>query len=373
MSNDETLFNDNEISATVESRRIANVASDGMSLAEGTILRNRYRIDSKLASGGFGITYKAYDTMLDTQVAVKEFYMSKFCSRERSSGTMIPANTQEAAATLDTFKRKFIKEAKILSHLRENPHIVNVSDVFEDYGTAYYVMDYIDGVSLEKYVQQYGRLNEDHATAILKNIMEPLVYIHSKNYLHLDLTPRNIMVTSSGQIVLIDFGVSKHYDVSSGEESTTTPIPRSPGYAPLEQYQNEVKMFYPATDIYALGAVYYFMLVGNRPPEASVDLELHFPAGISKNAQDIIRTMMRPGRKARPQSVGEVWRLFESSQNSAASTQTFGQTIQPQQEPEFVFKGKIDPNASNEIFPKEWSYALLFIGLVILAILYAIN
>lgn len=324
----------------------------------GTVLRGRYIIQNIIANGGFGITYKAYDQTFDREVAIKEFFMKSLCYRKNIT-EMGYSDSSITKDTINAYKSKFIKEASVLSQFKSCSGIVNVSDVFQENNTAYYSMDFIKGESIEHYVKTNGKLTENDSKSIIVEVANILKYVHNHNYLHLDITPRNIMRKDNGQLVLIDFGVSKHYDDKSGKQTTTTDVARSAGYAPLEQYQNDVQYFSPSTDIYALGGVFYFLLTGKRPPEASVDFELEWDIYVSDPIQEIVEKMMSPGAKSRPQSIEELLGLLDSTDIQGSE--------------KFVFQGKIDYDQNNEIIKVKWLLILLLVLLFVFIIFTTIS
>ena len=275
-------------------------------LQPGTMLRgDTYRIVRFIAAGGFGCTYEAEHVLLEKRVAIKEFFMQDYCNREDYTNR-VTVGTKSKHELVDKYKRKFIGEAKALSGL-EHEGIVRVSDVFEENGTAYFVMDYVDGQSLAGLCKN-GPLPEMHALYYIRQVCEALAYVHDHNRLHLDIKPGNIMVKADGRTVLIDFGASKQYDAASGENNTTVPG-YTPGYAPLEQTQGDIRQFLPATDIYALGATLYCLLTG-RPPLKPADRlnegeVLDFPPGISAATRHAVEHALEIRKKDRPQSVRE--------------------------------------------------------------------
>lgn len=241
-----------------------------MNLIPGTLLQGgKYRIERFIGSGGFGCTYQAVHVMLNTRVAVKEFFVSDFCDRDDTSGT-ISVSSKSKVGLISRLREKFIKEAQTLFSL-SHPGLVRVTDIFEENGTAYYVMDFIDGITLRDMVKQRGVLPEAEALAYIRQAAAALDYVHNHNLLHLDVKPGNIMVERNGNVKLIDFGASKHYDAVTGENTTTLLGLNTPGYAPVEQSTGAIATFSPAADIYALGATLYFLLTGQTPP-ASVAL-----------------------------------------------------------------------------------------------------
>ena len=281
--------------------------SYGIELKRGSVLQGgKYVIEEKLGDGGFGITYKGLQVGLDRTVAIKEFFMKEYC--ERDSGTShVTAGSQGSRAIVDRFQAKFIKEAQTIAKL-DNPHVIRIYDIFEENGTAYYVMEYISGGSLEQYVKGRRCLDEPEALNFMNQIADALTYIHGKNILHLDVKPSNVLLRESGEAVLIDFGISKRYD-ESGEQSSTTPVAISKGYAPIEQYnQGGVSHFDPSTDVYSLGAVLYKLLTGSRPEEASVLISegLTIPLHVSARCSGVIKKSMSVRKSDRYQSAAEM-------------------------------------------------------------------
>lgn len=189
----------------------------GLSLGH-KLQKGRYEIKKILSQGGFGITYLAFDNEENKVVAIKEYYKKEWHLRDETT-SFITTNidTKELEGL---FRKKFVKEARTIMRLN-HPNIVKVFDFFEENGTLYYSMEYIDGDSLSNIVKKRGGLPENEAVKLIRTVASTLGYIHSQNELHLDVTPRNIMVDKTGRIVLIDFGVSKHYD-ENGDQSTAT-------------------------------------------------------------------------------------------------------------------------------------------------------
>lgn len=263
----------------------------------------RYRIKRVLGQGGFGITYEAEQPLLRRIVAIKEFFMKDCCDRD-SATSKVTIGTGNQKDLAEKFRGKFIREAQVIAGM-EHPHIVRVTDVFEENGTAYYVMENLTGGSLADKVKKEGPFSEAKAEKYIRQVSAALAYIHSRNTVHLDIKPSNILLNSEGDAVLIDFGISKHYD-DSGEQTSSTPVGQSKGYAPLEQsLDGDVSQFKPSTDIYSLGATFYYLITGLTPPEATIVNEdgLKRPKEVSDRIWDAIEIAMKPRRKERPQSV----------------------------------------------------------------------
>lgn len=291
------------------------------SLAIGTILHGEaydYKIMDVLGQGTFGITYKAKVEMkgalgrLDSNmyVAVKEFFMKEVNGRENSSVT---SGSTSNGGLFYYYRDKFEREARNLSTL-SHPNIVKVLEAFHANGTTYYSMEYIDGISLDKKIAQspQGRMPLTEAIETLKQISAAIAFMHSRNMLHLDVKPGNVMMRKDGTAVLIDFGLSKQYTSNGEPESSTKVGAGTPGYAPIEQASyHEGKGFPTMMDVYALGGTLFKMLTGQRPPEASEILNEGFPTDslrqlfIPDNIVNSISKAMAPLKKDRWQTVDE--------------------------------------------------------------------
>ncbi len=274
-------------------------------LKTNAVLQNgKYRIEGVLGQGGFGITYLASQVALNRKVTIKEFFMKELCNRdEQTSQVSVPS--MGSVDTVVRFRAKFVKEAQTIAALN-NPHIIHIHDIFEENGTAYYVMDYLSGGSLSDLVQRNGILAEATALGYIRQVADALSYIHARNINHLDIKPSNVLIDGNGNAVVIDFGLSKRYD-ETGSQTSTTPVGISHGFAPLEQYQpGGVSTFSPTTDIYSLGATLYKLLSGQTPPNATAlldaDLDLS-RLSASPSTKAAIAAAMQPKRKGRPQTV----------------------------------------------------------------------
>ena len=310
-----------------------------MQLQSGTLLQGgKYKIERVLGQGGFGITYLAKQELFDRHVCIKEFFFKDYC--ERGAQGEVTSCTTNSKELVDRFLNKFIKEARTISRL-DHPNIVRILDIFQENGTAYYAMEYIEGCSLADKVNAQGALSEAVAVDYIKQVASALDYIHQRSINHLDVKPANIMVRQSdNKAILIDFGLSKQYDDQGGQTSTT-PVGISHGYAPMEQYnQGGVSTFSPQTDIYSLGATLYKLVTGNTPPQA---IEVFnegltgLPQSLSSNLVAAIKKTMQPKKGDRPQSIGEFTALLGgqfaaipnssiSPSNSDESTRIIGTT-----------------------------------------------
>ena len=274
-----------------------------------TLQGGKYRIERLLGQGGFGNTYVGYNTEFEETVAIKEFFMKGVTERDETTSVVSVSNADNVQQ-FEEQREKFKKEARRLRKLK-NEHIVKVHDLFEENGTAYYVMDYIDGESVaEKMKKTDHPFTETEVRSILSQILEALKEVHQNEIWHLDLKPGNIMIDKRGNAYLIDFGASKQLR-ANGSMTTSTALCYTPGYAPTEQIGQMYDRFGPWTDIYALGATVYTMLTNKKPPMA-IDIEedeedaFDFPTTVSEDMRKLVVWMMQPKRKARPQNVDEI-------------------------------------------------------------------
>lgn len=283
-----------------------------------TLQNGKYEIKRVLGQGGFGITYEGIQTGLGRRVAIKEFFMKDFCEREEGTSMVTIVGTEGNRSLVERFKEKFIKEAQMIAGLEDIPHVIRIYDIFQENGTAYYVMQFIEGGSLDSKVKTEGALKEDVVIGYIMQIAEALDQLHTQRIMHLDIKPANILLRGK-DLFLIDFGVSKHYD-AEGDATTTTPVGRSKGFAPIEQYrQGGVQSFSPETDIYSLGATAYFLVTGKTPPEATelVIDPLVRPDNISDSLWNTIEVSMRPSKNNRPHSITEFKGFFENKEETA--------------------------------------------------------
>ncbi len=236
-------------------------APNGVALPRDTRLRGgNYVIGPVLGQGGFGITYKAGDNSLKRFVAIKEFFPF---GATRSAGTVQPTGGMTAASYQDT-KRKFLEEAQTLARF-SHPSIVRVYGVWEELNTAYMAMEFLEGKTLLRLIEEKGSIPEKPAVAHIKSVAIALEQVHAAGLIHRDIKPDNICVTGDGRTVLIDFGTARAF--ASGKTVKQTAM-LTPGYAPLEQYGQQAR-FGSFSDVYALGATLYHCLTGRMPAPAT--------------------------------------------------------------------------------------------------------
>ena len=234
-----------------------------VALPIGTILNGRYLTGRVLGVGGFGVTYLAFDMTLEISVAVKEFLPSGIALRDSDRYTMTVSSPEEQPK-FDAGADKFLDEARLLAKLRDVPNIVTVQDYFRENNTAYFVMEYIDGVDLMKYTQtRGGKLSFEEALQLLLPIIDSLAHVHAHNLLHRDISPDNIVVMKNGSTRLLDFGAAR---MAIDTEKSKSIILKH-GFAPEEQYRKHGNQG-PWSDEYALAATMYLIITGVMPPDA---------------------------------------------------------------------------------------------------------
>lgn len=334
----------------------------------------KYRIIRVLGQGGFGITYLAENTLLDKMVAIKEFFPKEFCGRDNTSHLTL--GTQNNAETVEKLKTRFLKEAKNIAKL-DHPGIVKIHDVFEENNTAYYVMDYIDGESLSDIVKRDGPMPETKAIKYIRKVGDALDYIHSRRMTHFDVKPANIMVRrSDSNPILIDFGLSKQYD-KQGDATSTLMQAASDGFSPIELYNiGSVNTFSPQTDIYSLGATLYYLVVGQKPPEALTLFEtgLYIPNSLSETTKNAIRNAMETSRSKRPKCVS----IFVAKLSTTITTEPSQHSCNNDTEDDTIyldtstFTAPSEPSNSSSDFDSKkyiWSIGIILASIILLIIL----
>lgn len=280
--------------------------NDQRELQIGTTLFNgKYKIEKVLGSGGFGITYLALQTDLNRKVAIKEFFLNGFCTRNTAERSInLQGITRE---TFDKYQQRFLEEAQTLARLN-HPNIVKVNEVFNENGTSYFAMYFIEGNTLQQIVDNQGVLDYSLAVNYIAQVSEAIGYVHQQGILHRDIKPENIIITPENKIVLIDFGSAREF-IHDKTQSHTSILTK--GYAPIEQYSSINKKG-NYSDIYSLGAVFYFCLTGQKPMAATDrSMEDNMPSPkqlndkITNEANRTIVKAMAMNPKARHQSVDE--------------------------------------------------------------------
>lgn len=236
-------------------------------LQPGTVLHQKYQIGVVIGFGGFGIVYKAWDLALNRVVAVKEYYPTMYLKRDPGMTQVILFDKKNEEAFLKG-KEEFLTEARNIAKYNSHPNIVHVYDFFEENGTAYFVMEYLDGKTLKQYMREAKQQGQvialDSAIMVTRSVLSALSAAHKDKIIHRDIKPGNVFILNDGTVKLFDFGAARFAD--EDQEQTRTII-ITPGYAPPEQYQKKSKQG-PYTDIYAVGAMFYEMVTNVKLEES---------------------------------------------------------------------------------------------------------
>ena len=232
-------------------------------LIPGTILNGRYIVGTSIGSGGFGITYIAWDALFEKRIAIKEFFPTELATRLDNATTVFPYDGIRS----DYFQQgliRFLDEARRLAQLNTLPNIVHIYDMFEGNGTAYIIMDYVDGATLKDVMLQFGGPVPYHyALNIMLPVLRSLDLVHAQGIVHRDIAPDNIKYDGKN-VTLLDFGSAR---TETALNSKSLSVIVKSGYAPEEQYRNTGAQG-PWTDVYAAAAVMYHLITGKRPPES---------------------------------------------------------------------------------------------------------
>ncbi len=292
-----------------------------------TILGGKYLVGRLLGEGGFGITYLGWDLNLDLKIAIKEFYPTGFVTRENTATNTVTPFTGEKEEFFNSGRDKFVEEAKRLAKFYAMPGIVSVKDFFLENGTAYIVMEYVEGVTLKEWLKALGgKMPANQVFEIMKPLMRSLSEIHKDGIIHRDISPDNIMISKEGNVKLLDFGAARDFS-QSGNKSLSVML--KPGYAPEEQYRTRGKQG-PWTDIYALCATIYRAITGITPDESCERVqndEVKYPSqlgvAISRQQEMALMHGMAVLQKNRTQNVEQL------------NAELFGTYSQPAQAPIF--------------------------------------
>ena len=239
-----------------------NVKKYPVALRAGTILNNRYIVGRVLGQGGFGITYVAWDEKLAARVAVKEYMPNDISARV---GTTVSVAMESRAEDFTYGEERFQEEARILAKFMGQPNIAGVTDYFDENGTSYFVMDYIEGISFKTYIANAGgKVSVQEALDVMIPVLRALTAVHAEGFVHRDVTPDNIYITKDGNVKLLDFGSARY---SIGDKSKSLDVILKVGYAPKEQYIRRGRQG-PYTDVYSCAACLYAAITGYLPPES---------------------------------------------------------------------------------------------------------
>ena len=238
-------------------------------IKEGSILNGQYIVGRVLGQGGFGITYLALDHQLNIKVAIKEYLPDGMATRFPGT-THVSVYVGEKLDNFNYGAERFLDEARVLAKFIGNKNIVGVKSYFKENNTAYFVMDYIEGISFKSYIKNHGgKIDYPDAMRVLVPVMDALALVHQEGIIHRDVTPDNIYITKDNEVKLLDFGSARY---SLGDKSKSLDVILKAGYAPKEQYIRRGKQG-SYTDIYSLAACFYASITGYLPPEALERME----------------------------------------------------------------------------------------------------
>lgn len=295
---------------------------ESFQLRPGIVLKGHYRLGKVLGYGGFGTTYLAWDETMRRTVAIKEYLPTIFATRG-AEHTMVTVYGGAKAEQFDKGRQQFLEEARKLARFTGHESIVGVYDFFEENGTAYIVMEYLDGETLTEYLRRERRMTFEAALRVITPILKALQDVHKEGIIHRDIAPDNIRITKDGKIKLLDFGAAREASVN---HSHSLSVIYKPGYAPEEQYQSRGEQG-PWTDVYALAATFYRMITGTKPApalERLVNDTLIPPSElgvrITKNQETALLNALNVRRENRTQSAEAFLQELQSDTDVARIT-----------------------------------------------------
>ena len=275
-----------------------------------TILHGQYLIGKVLGQGGFGITYLGWDLNLGLKLAVKEYLPTELATRQPSSPSISVYNSS-TGEQFQSGLESFLEEARTLARFHDHPGIVSVVNFFRENNTGYLVMSYVSGITFKEYLQRAGNvIGWDTAQRILMPVFDALHEVHAVDVLHRDISPDNIYISNSGQVMLLDFGAAR---LILGERTRSVSVVLKPGFAPEEQYRTRGKQG-PWTDVYALGATFYRAITGITPPSAIdrlVNDELQPPSSLGIVIPDYVERALMTAVSVRADQRFQTVREFQ--------------------------------------------------------------
>lgn len=285
------------------------------------LLHGRYIVGKVLGQGGFGITYLAWDNLLDMKVAVKEYFPMGMVTRDVSrSASLFWSTSQSDGELRQKGYNHFLKEARKMAKIDNVPSIVRVRDFFLDNETAYIVMDYVEGITLKETLLKNGVLSFEDCVRLLHPIMEGLAKAHSHQIIHRDISPDNIMIQKDGSVILLDLGAAKDMTDANGQRSQ---LVAKGGFSPMEQYMQN-KTIGPWTDVYALCATIYYCVTGNvlkTALERIDDETVLFPPEADGRLSEREKNVLKHGLAVKPeeriQSMDELLKELDGIEKTA--------------------------------------------------------
>jgi len=343
-----------------------------LQLAPRTLLEGRFLLGRALGQGGFGITYLAWDLSLDRKLAIKEYFPLAVSTRAEDHLSVSPLS-KKSRPDFEYGLNKFAEEGRHLARFKDSAGIVAMLGFFHANGTAYIVMEYVEGVTFKQYLeQQGGKIPFEAALKVLVLVMDALREVHAAGMLHRDISPDNIYVENNGQIKILDFGATRY---AMGEQSQSLSVVLKPGYAPEEQYRRRGHQG-PWTDVYASAATFYRAITGQVPPEAPDRLahdELIPPSRLgvvlpAKSEAALLKALAVRGEN-RFQNVLEFRNAIEAKPDDGRRGQEFSLHVPPSQLSKVFFLTSIAAGLGLEII---LSASVRDPGLQIVPLLYVI-
>lgn len=303
-------------------------------LQAGSRLHGTYQINKVVGSGGFGLTYEGLDLRTMTLVCIKELFISKLSVRNGDGSVVVTPGGEDKEFYLERFQR----EAKTLATIQHD-HVVSVKDMFEDNGTAYFVMEFVEGENLSQMVKRMGRpLDEGQFKHVFSQVLSAVKAVHAKNLVHRDIKPSNIMLEPGFRVKLIDFGAVKDSKLQAASGHT---VVVTDGFAPIEQYSSQGQLG-KSSDVYSIGASMLFAVTGQRPdPATARDGDPSLEVVKDEKLRSLIGKLMEVNAEDRPQTIAQVEKLFNA-------------TFEGKQDPERtrIEKRKVSPASKSSELPK---------------------
>lgn len=297
-------------------------------LAPGSILAGKYLVGRVLGQGGFGITYMGWDIPANAKRAIKEYYPSDSVTREGDHYTVTPYTSQDIPRLFAQGRDKFFLEAQNLARFDHIPDVVSIKDFFLENGTAYIVMEFVEGQTFREYLTRLGRPMELADTlALLEPVARSLEQVHAAGLIHRDVSPDNIMLTADGTAKLLDFGAARGFSIQGARTNT---VNVKMGYAPDEQYRTHGNQG-PWTDVYALAATIYRAITGQVPiqafersPTDLLDRPTLLGAKLTPAQEQVLLKGMAVFPEGRYQSVREFYDAMKRSLQTSGTGRTVG-------------------------------------------------
>ena len=294
-----------------------------------TVLKGRYIIGKPLGHGGFGVTYVAWDSLLEKKVAIKEYLPSDFATRSVGNATVKVYN-RESAEKFKKGMESFLNESRRLAKFNTVPGIVSIFDCFSENSTAYIVMEYLDGKTLGDLVKEKGKLPYDEAVYIMIQVLNALDVVHQAGIVHRDIAPDNVFICNDGKIKLIDFGAARFVTTT---HSRSLSMILKLGYAPVEQYSTRGHQG-TWTDVYACGATLYYAITGVVPPHSydrideTKDDKMTKPSKLVKKLPKNVETAILNAMNILPENRTQTAKAFAEELESLIDVQRVKEKIE---------------------------------------------